>query len=412
MQSGLSVIPANFPFSLYDVCDSVAIFDPYVKKFIHTTVALGNPGHKLLIRAASESRAREAVSVCNELAGRCFPYAGGADGVVNSSLEQLARTGACCVEWVPDKAFSRIERAFVVPIKTLRWRYVDEQGTLQLMQERSGVLNPTDKGMWVPLQPVQTVYHGLMLRDSNPYAIPPILSALESCKMHRDIMRQIRTWVEKASSLGILLASVKAPPREGGESQEQYDAKAQKFLQDIAATLRENLVEGLGVGYDNIGFTFHNLQSGAQGAKEILQVALQGMFAALQRDPIWFGWNFGATETFARVIFQELLQGLKLYQQGPIKVLEHGFRLNLALNGMGDIGLSVRMRDDIMVDLFKEAEAQMMKSQAIAAQLEGGIIDKPEARKLLGYEDLDIESGAYVAALNKETNQYALQKAA
>jgi|GEM_PF-3392814 len=400
--NNFSLIPANFNFAYYDICDAVSVVDPYCRRFVHTTVSLGNPGHKLLIQAATEARAREAITACNELASRCFPYAGGAEGIINSSLEQLARAGATCGEWVPRTSFERIERYFPAPIRSLRWQYADDQGTLRLVQ-----LQPTSASP-VPLQAIQTVYHALMLRDSNPYPIPPLLSALESCQMQRDIIKQIRTWVAKASSMGILLASVKAPPRVPGEDQQAYDNKSQIYLDAIADSVAHNLADGLAIGFDNIDFQFQNLSAGAEGAKETLQVALQSLFSALQRDPIWFGWNFGLSEAALRVIFQELLQGLKIYQQGAIRVLEHGYRLNLALLGMGDVAVRVRMLDNMTVDLFKEAEATQMKAQAIATQLEAQIIDIPEARKLLGHEDINIESGAYVAAFNRGADDYSL----
>ena len=393
-------LPASFPFELYEIIDNVAILDPYVSKYVHTTVSLSNVSHKLYIRASSEKRATEAIEHCNQLAARCFPHGGGMDGVVSGMLSQLARTGALCVEWTPDRAFTRIERVFLVPVKTLRFRLKNSQGEIELTQQQDGEL--------VPLNPLQTSYHGLIMSDSSPYPVPPIISALEACATHRDIMGQIRVWMSKISSLGVMLAEVQPPPREPGETQAAYDDKSGRYLKKIADTVAGNLSNGLGIGFSNIKFTFQSTQSGAQGAKDILQLVLQGMFSALQRDPIFFGWSFHSSDSLASVVYEEMFKSLKIFQLGVKRALEHGHRLNLAFAGMSDVGVSVHFRDDEGGDIFKVSEARMMMAQAAIQQLEAGLISREEARRMLGHEDKSLESGAYVAAFNREANSYGL----
>lgn len=397
----LYALPATFPFEIFEIIDNVAILDPYVSKYVHTTVALSNVTHKLYIQAPNEKIANDAIQASNEFAARCFPLGGGMDGVVSAMISQLARTGALCVEWAPDRAFNKIERAFLVPIKTLRFRHKNDQGEIELTQQQDGKL--------IPLNPVQTSYHGLVFRDSNPYPIPPIISALEACATHRDIMAQIKVWMSKISSLGVMLAEVQPPPREPGETQAVYDQKAGAYLKKIADTVVGNLNNGLGIGFSNIKFTFQSTQSGAQGARDILQLVLQGMFSALQRDPIFFGWSFHSSDSLASVVYEEMFKSLKIFQLGVKRALEHAHRLNLALNGMSEIGISVQFRDDESGDVFKTSEAKMMMTQAIIQQVEAGLISKEEARRLLGHEDKSLESGAYVAAFNRRRNSYALE---
>lgn len=397
-----STIPADFPRFLYGIIDNMTVLDPYLADYVLNIVSLGNPGHKLYVTAPNESRADQAIRECNELAARCYPFGGGMDGLINGMFHQLARTSATCVEWVPDRSFAAVQQAFIVPIKTLHFRYADDQGNLELCQMR------TD-GKLVPLLPVQTSYHGLVLRDSNPYPIPTIISALKTAAIHAKLLGQIEAWMDKASSLGVLLATLKAPPRQSGESQETYDNRCQNYLQKFADTLRDNFLEGLGVGFDNVSFQFQSTQAGAQGAKDLLQMVLQGLFAALQTDPILFGWNFGSSDTFARIVFQKMLQNLNIYRLGAKRAVEHGHRLNLALKGMGDVGVSIRFKDDMNLDRFKEAEAHQMEAQAMNIQVEGGLITKQEARRALGWEDKKVEAGAYVATFNRGENEYVKQ---
>ena len=396
-------IPATFPFQIYDIIDRVSVTDPYIAKYVHTTVSLCNVTHKIYLTTDSERRANKALALANEFAARCYPFGGGMDGIVSGMLSQLARTGALCVEWAPDHAKTRIERGYLVPIKSLRFRYSDEAGNLELVQLREGSMTG------VPLNQLQISYHGLIFSDVNPYPLPPILPALEACSAHREIMGQVKTWMHKISSLGVLLAKITSPPREPGETQTAYDQKAETYLQTMADTITNNLNNGLGIGYDNIDFQFSSTASGAQGAKDILQLVLQGMFSALQRDPIFFGWSFNrGSEALASAAYDEMYKSLKLYQIGVKRALEHGHRLNLALHGLGDIGISIKFHDDHGVDIFKESEANMMLSQAIISQYEAKLISLEEARKLLGYDEKTADADAFVAAFNKSANRYMI----
>ena len=395
-------LPATFPFGLFDVISTVAVMDPYVSKFVQTTVSLGmGSGHNLHVKTDSESRANEAIDCANRFAQRVFPFGGGIEGIQCGLLKQLALTAACSVEWAPNKSITEISRGFLIPIKSLRFRYADKSGTLELVQVQQGNL--------VPLNPVQTVYHALILKDDSPYPIPPIASALEACETHRVINKQIKTWMEKISSLGVLLGEVEPPPRESGETQADYDRKSALYLKEISETVAENLNHGIGIGYNNIKFVFQNTQSSAQGAKDILQVVLQGLFAGLQRDPIFFGWSFqGSNEGMAKVVYEEMLRNLNLYQLGVKKCLEHGHRLNLAFSGMGDVGVDVEFNNDFLKDVFKESEARQMNTQAIKLQKEAGFISIAEGRKALGLDDRTVTSGAYTASFNQQQGRYLL----
>jgi hypothetical protein len=263
----------------------------------------------------------------------------------------------------------------------------------------------------VRLNPVQTAYHAVFQRDGNPYPIPPAISALESAAQHRRILQSIRQWLEKLSSLGVLLARVQSPPREPSETQKEYDDKARGYLESIASSITDNFTTGMGISYDNIEFQFQNTNAGAQGAQDILQIVLQGLFASLQRDPIFFGWNFNSTETFASVVYEEMQQGIDMFRLGVKRALEHGHRLNLALNGFGDTAISVRFNDHGSLDAFRDAQAEQMRAQAIVTQSDAGIITPEEARKLLGHDDMGTKSDAFVASFSKSNKKYELTRA-
>lgn len=397
MAMGMSAISAHFPFEIYEIIDSLSLIDPYVHKFLQTCVSLGNTGHNLVLDAKSQARAEEAISVANQFAARAFPLGGGLDGICNAMFHQIARSGGVCVEWVPDNRLTLVERGFLVPMKTIRWVY-NRNGEMVLCQVQ---------GMdMVPLNRVQTSFHNMIARDTNPYPVPPAIAGLEHAGILRNVILKVKDWMEKVSAMGVLLATIERPPRNPGETQAEYDNKAQQYLDKIAATIQENMSNGIGVGYDNITFQFNNTQASAQGAKDVLQIVLQGLFAGLQTDPIFMGWNFNTTETFAKVVYEEMQQRIKTYQLGVKRALEHAHRLNFAMQGLGDIGISVQFKSNRSLDAFRDAEAEMMMTKKYCDEIEAGIITPEEARKFLGYEDKAAEAGEFVTTFNRKSNLY------
>ncbi|MFC1836875.1 hypothetical protein ACFL2Q_19475, partial [Thermodesulfobacteriota bacterium] len=129
----LFYLQARYPFEWHDILDQLFLFDTNFGKLLHTSVTLGNPGHEITLDAPSPREAESALQVCNDLAARCFPLAGGLDGLVNVLLSQNCRTGGMACEWVPDPKLNRIERAFAFPVKTIRFRK-DKRGAFILGQ--------------------------------------------------------------------------------------------------------------------------------------------------------------------------------------------------------------------------------------------------------------------------------------
>ena len=406
----LGIVPAQIPVQIFDIIDHLILTDPYVNKYHQSTVALANSGHNLTIGASSAQQAQKAIDESNRLAERCFPMGGGVFGLSSGCFSQLARTGATCVEWAPDKWLSCVQAAFLVPVKTLVFTYMEDSMGYRLCQRQIGIGALERIGI-VPLNTAQTVYYNACMRDGSPYTIPPVISAIESCGIHKDIIDKIALWMNKLSSLGVMLAEVEPPPRFPGETQENYDRKSQVYLDKIAKSVGQNMASGLGVAYNNVKFTFANTQAGASGAHDLLQMVLQGVFAGLARDPVMFGWNNGKSDSFVKIIYEELQQSLKFYQAGVAKVIEKGHQLNLALLGQGDCTVSVNFRPTRSLDAFRDSEAEYMDSKKILEQMMSlpPAISVSEARKKLGYDEIPIiNDNTFIAEFSNDNNEYKM----
>jgi hypothetical protein len=400
--SNLSGLAAKFPFEFYNYLDYLFLKEPYFMRFLHQTVSLGNTGHKLKISASNEKQANEAIQAANSLAARCFPWGGGMDGVASGCLSQMVRAGATCVEWPAAPDFSQVDRAYLNPIKTLRFRRKPDL-TLEICQVQLGRL--------VPLNPAQTTFTAVDMWDDNPNPIPPTISAMRALTKLTKFEDSLDGWLNKLSGLGLLVAQLKTPERnwQDNENEEQYQARTSLYLDDFSRQTMKNLKGGLAAAFDNVDFKHHNTSAGAAGARDILQMVLQSLFAGLGRDPVFMGWNFHSTETYSKVIFEELINGIRKFQLGAKRTMEHGHRLNLALGGLGDVGVSLVFNPNRSLDSFMGAEAKQMEATAVVSEYEAGLIDRDEARQILGITDQAAKAGTFIASFNRAENRYVAQ---
>ena len=397
----INYLSAKYPFEWIEIIDHIYRHDPNCKKHLLTTIALGNPGHELEISAPTEQRAKLALEVCNSFAARCFPFAGGYDGATNGLFAQAARNGAVCAEFAALKNKpNELSRIYLIPIRTLRFRQ-NADGEIELGQLQDG--------RFVALNMVQTSYHAVWFEDSNPYPIPPALAALQRLSSHKKIMTSVEDWFGKLAAMGFLSLNFERPENQG-ESEADYQAKCDQKLQKIADTVKQNLTSGIVVGYDDMKSVFNNTSAGAAGAKQVAQMIDEDLFAGLGRDPVLFGRSFSHTETWGRVAYEELSSEIRNIQRAVKRTLEHGHRLNLALNGLGDCGVSLQFNAMRSLDAFRDSEAERMEGDGIRADYTTGIIDIDEARSRLGYNDESANAGAYIASFKAESGRYVLER--
>ena len=400
----LTYLSAKYPFEFHDILDGLFLFDPNFGKLLHIKVSLGNSGHELRIDAPSSLQARKALQVCNDLAARCFPHGGGYDGLSNVLFGQSCRSGGMACEWVPNSDLSRIERAFPFPVKTIRFR-IDSSGNYILGQLQ-------DNFEFVPLNTLQVSYHASRTVDGNPYPIPPALNALNSAVTNKQARENIAGWFRRLPMPGFASITFERPPIEIGESVDEYNTRCQKILDQQATAAADNFFNnGIFLGFDSTKTTFNNTTTAAPGAKQLLQAVEEDLFCGLKMDPILFGRAFNRTETWSKVAFEELISSIRNEQRGVKRVLEHGHRLNLALHGMGNIGVSVRFNPIRSLDQSRDSDASYKDSLKIQSEFDKGLISKEEARKALGYDKETAKAGDYVASFSRDTQQYELIQA-
>lgn len=396
----LSYMQAFYPFNLSDVIDNLFLFDPNFGKLLHTTVSLGNSGHELIIEAPTARQADLALREANDLSARCFPNGGGADGLVNVLLSQATRTGGMVAEWVPDKNKTQIQRVYPFPVWTIRFKK-DQKGNL--------VLGQLQDQQFVILNPLQVSYHAIRLQDGNPYPIPPVLNALRSAVVNKKVRDSINDWFSRLPILGVANITYDVPAQLPGESQDDYDVRCQRMLNELASSAGDNLLtKGVMVGFDNMKMTFNNTTAAAQGASELLQAIEEDLFTGLKADPVLFGRSFSRTETWSKVAFEELVNSLKSTQQGVKRVLEHGHRLNLALKGLSNLSVKLRFKPMRSLDAIRDANAESLLAGSILNQYNSGLISRDEARKELGYDKIGANADAYIASFERDTGRYEL----
>jgi hypothetical protein len=393
----------KYNFEWLDILDSLFLYDPNFAKVLHTHVTLGNSGHEIVIDAPSKRQAELALQTCNDFAARCFPRGGGLDGIINTVLGQNCRTSGMAVEFVPSADIHRVEFACPIAVKTLRYRYGPNE-TLILGQLQNGIFHA--------LNPLQVSFMGTKFQDGNPYPIPAALAALKPAIANKIVRDALTAWFERLPLPGVGWITAHRPPQLPGESQEAYTLRCTQLLNTMVRDVGDNLFSaGLGVSYDDTDFKFQQTSSGGAGARHLLQCVEEDLFAGLKMDPILFGRSYSRTETWARVVFEELTNSLKNSQQGVKRLIEHGHRFNLSLSGQGNVGVSVAFNDIRGLDTLIDSNARLFDVQGIIQQYEAGLVSKDEARSGLGYNKTRATSGDYIASFSRADNQYSIIEA-
>jgi len=398
--SSIRWLSALFPFAIYEVMDNLFMTQPYFEKFEADTLALGNSGHEIEIDAPTEQKAQQALQVANDFAAR-VSRDGGADGLFNGLLSQVCRSGGLCVEFPPEPDMSGVKRGYLVRVSSCRWQY-NADGEKELGQ--------LQQGRFVPLNPVQTAYYTAKTYDENPYPLPPALAALSATVSNQKFEEGLRAWTKKVGAFGLLQATAERPEMlQEGETDSAYEARTKRILQEFTKSIAANMTEGVAAAWDNVQFKFTNTNAGAAGAKDMAQMILQGMFAGLLRDPVFFGFNWGTTQTFATVVYRIMAAQVRNYQRCVKRAYEHGLRLELALKGMADIGVSVQFDLTDTLDEFLSSEAAMMERGQYSNEYLDGISSLEECREKLGYDDSSAKSGAFVASFVKQGGLYLMR---
>ncbi len=156
------------------------------------------------------------------------------------------------------------------------------------------------------------------------------------------MLTNLRFYAKKLGLYGIVDVGVPAPERQAGESQQEYQQRAQNHLNTVAAAYDRVYKDGLLVHPDNHELSVKNVSGGAYQVGAIIQNIEQLMMNGLGNDPAMFGRSFSTTETYAGWFLQPAAA-----LRRPVPAADqaaHGrtYRLALALAGLWQVEVSLQ----------------------------------------------------------------------
>lgn len=389
LSAEFNIQPSKFPLEFLEPIQNLSLIVPDVSQMVDNIIQLGNTGHKVLIETNSEAQTDRALEELYLFSKSAFADYGGLDGFVNGILAQAARTGAMSVEWVIKKDLSGIEKVVMVPVSTIKFVFDPELGRNVPYQKVSTLGFNT--GTMVRLNTNTYQYCGMNLLDNSPYAIPPILAALESVMISRDVIKNFKFVAKKFGLLGFVTFLMSAPKSIAGESNSAYQSRCESFLTTQAEKIKYNYRDGIAVGFkDNLTVEHHSVMGAADGAEKIHQAIEQQVISGLKSDPALHGRTYSTTETYAGVVYEKLLAMLTNYHRIAKSILEYGYKLQLMLTGLDYNELTIEFEPSKSLASERDETIYGQKLTNLQLLYSQGIISQEQFAQEAGYDSPEL----------------------
>ncbi len=374
-------------FEMLAALKNLYLYNPDVSQYVTNIVNLGNTGHKLQI-AAQSSTAEAAVARLNEAATRIYLHGAGVDGLINQYLTQIAWSGALSSEDVVNFGGRRVEKVVMVPVESIRFRYLDgEYKPFQKTNRFDRKASAGDSPGLIPLNPFTYQYLALSTIENSPYAKPPGSAAVEAIiDVQKPILDNVKYIAKKLGILGLVTALVTAPPKRPGETDDEHQSRAKKYLAAVRDSLTGNFSNGLLVAYRDYKFEHTNVSAGAQGAYDINRMSEEQVMSGLGMQPAFFGRTDSTTETYADVVYNLLLALVFNMVRLAKRRQEQTYRLDLRLAAIEIDSVSLAFNKAHSRDPLKEAQADESRVRTVLLKVEKGVISPDDGAQELGYE--------------------------
>jgi hypothetical protein len=396
--SGLNSLSAHYdyinpavPFEVLKHITLVTAVNPDLSQVVSNTQNMVNTGHKIVIQDPNSSVIDASMDLINEAAYEIYKHSAGVDGLFNHYANQGTRHGGISSEDVLLPNFRGVKKVVTVPMDTIRFRYIDDEYMPYQQTDFPTTSGSSLLGL-VQLNPVTYSYYSLQTIDNSPYALPPLLSALEPLILQKDAFKNLRYALKKLGLLGLNIVKVKPLQRNAGESDDDYALRNQEHLKNVAKSINENYAEGLLVIPEGWEWGNHALTTDYRGVKEILQVIEEQVFSGSKTHSALHGRPYSTTETYSTVIYNMYIQMASNLRRLIKRRQEKTYRLHLELNNLFPEELSLQFNKDFRLNPNVEALASRYDIATVWDKVSKGMISPDEGAQELGYGDwYDVE---------------------
>lgn len=383
----LKELKPEFEFDVIPVIRKLIKVNPDMGQATADVVKLANTGHKIIfdpgVKPDDQDKMRQYI---NDVARNWHTGSAGIDGVVNKMFAQLLIAGALATEWVPNKDLDGLEEVtFLYPERIRFIRQGRKKIPYQVLKNNTlGATRTT-----VKLNPQQFKYFAVNGDTDIPYGFPPFMKALGAVATQSKMRDNIDFIVEAMGLLGHISARIEKPTQIPSESDTQYEARLNSFLEKYKDVLKKGIRDGISVGF--IGdheIDFKETTSNGSGAADLFKQNEQQIASGLEYDPAFMGRE-GTSDTNITILFTKMLSQLTNLQNIVKNNLEFGYTFALKLAGFKFDYLTVEFNKSTITDDLKYQQSREIRIRNNRVLYADGIISQDQYADDMGFKRPD-----------------------
>lgn len=380
------------PWESLDYIELLAEYNPDYSQAVDNIKTLANSGHELFVEGGGKRATARIKALLEDKARNIQKPHGGIDGLIDKLLSQGATFGAMAGEWVLNEDLTDVIDFADVNPKSIRYfwgekeqRWLPFQKVNAKQAKEAKERGQEVRGDCIRLNELTFHYFAFGAPPGSPYGTPPFLAALANIAIQRDMIHNMSQIVKKVGLLGIIDMIVKQLPPKPGESDEQYIARAEAYLDDYAEVVEDMVREGGVVHYDDVEVKATNVSGNAAGATNIFKQNEELIFSGLKSMPSVQGRSYSTTETYAGVAYDIIIRNTRKYQRACKRMIEAGYWLIAALNGEQPRSITLEFRENKTLHRLHTAQAEQIELRNSLILWETGIIDQIMFGQRFGY---------------------------
>lgn len=387
------------PWEVLDYVELLSTFNPDYSQAVDNIRTLANSGHELFVDAKGKRAPANLKGRLEEKARTIQKSHGGIDGLIDKLLDQAATYGAMSGEWILNEDLDDVVEFVDINPKTIRYFWDKDKGRYCPYQKVTGdqareaekrgqkVLNLA----YVELNEETFQYYAFDAAPGSPYGTPPFLAALANIAIQRDMVNNMAQIVRKIGLLGIMDLVIAQLPKHPGEDDDEYEIRANQYLDDYVEVLEDMLRDGGIAHFDDVELGVTAVAGNAAGATNVFKQNEELVFSGLKSMPSVQGRSYSTTETYAGVAYDIIIRNTYKYQKAVKRVIEAGYWLMATAWGETPDSIRITFNSNKSLHRLQDAQAEEKEIMNALWLWVLGILDQLTFAQKLGYSDVKRE---------------------
>lgn len=373
-RQGLNFVPFpdNVPFQMLEVYRYLRDTIPDLSDAVWTWKRLCNTGFKLIwSERTSEQTKRQAQEAIEHLNHRMNHRDGGLTYLLDILYTSLFTYGAGAIEIVFSPRGSQIYDVVPVDVWTIRFRWEDGDWQAYQVHAEETIRLPRERFVYIALDRDGTNPYGRSLFRSLPYVV----------RIQQKLMEDMALAMHN-SGWARLHVQYKPEPRTADETEEEYQNRIDRYLEEIRNQMSNLAVDQNVVTFDNVDISVVQGTQRFPSYYDTQRAIEEQIITGTHLMPILLGRNYGTTETYGTVQYEIINRQVDTINQSIARMLERIYNLELAMQGI-PAELTVQPNSNSTADALKKSLINTRKINSLLKLFQSGIISKEEVRQAI-----------------------------